>query len=380
MSAAMSETKSKPTVTLPKRLSDIEIPPEAVRYSTGIAGLDQCLAESEDGPQGLPTGTSILLSGMPGGGKSTIATFMAAMQTGRDAVIFHGEERAGRVKERWQRLGLKDADPFVIPLRAVEDALDVIRELNSREGGKGIGVAIIDSIQTVTLNGKRKYQDQYEAAEMLVGQICSAGGCAVLVSHVSKTGQDHQGSAALAHLVDIHIHVNANAKKSERKLEVRKNRMGRAGFEVPLNITISGLSVGVPAPLNPGSGMGQARTALEKACETAYSLLLNGERLDGYDFDKANCSGGMWRAGLEMACKRLVRDGFPVVEEKVKGRKGYRLESPPEKGDDGNIVVVTNVMKPEEPAQPVVVDQAKEDLKHLAKATEPQDVIPLDMD
>ncbi len=314
----MSDESSKA-----KRLSSIEVPPEPERFSTGIGGLDACLAEGEDTPAGLAVGTSILLSGMPGGGKSTIATYMAAAQTGRESLILHGEERAERVRRRWDRLGLKDADPFLAELKTGEGALEVIRDISA--GPRGLGVTVVDSIQTVQWGGKRKYDAQYEAAEALAGQVCSSDGVLVLVSHVSKTGQDHAGAAALAHLVDIHIHVTTNAKKSERILEIRKNRMGRAGFQVALNITPSGLSVGVPAPLNPASGLGMARSQLEKAVEKAYELLMTGKRLTGYDFDLANVSGGMWRAGLEMAAKRLVADGFKVIEEKQKGRKGYQM-------------------------------------------------------
>jgi hypothetical protein len=309
-----------------KRLSEIDVPADPERIQTGIAGLDACLAESEESAQGIPMGTSILLSGMPGGGKSTIATYIAAAKTNKEALILHGEERADRVRRRFDRLkiNLEEVDPFLHPLKAGEEALEVIRDVSA---GKGLGVGVVDSIQTLSWGGKMKYDAQYEATEAIVGQICSAGGIALLVSHVSKNGNDHAGAAALAHLVDIHIHVTSNAKKSMRVLEVRKNRMGRAGFQVPLNITASGMSVGVPAPLNMGDGGSMARTGLEKATECAYELLLKGERLDGYDFDKPNppVSGGLWRAGLEMAAKRLARDGFTVLEEKVKGRKGYQL-------------------------------------------------------
>lgn len=310
-----------------KRLSEIEISKDPDRIATGIAGLDACLAESEESPQGIPMGTSILLSGMPGGGKSTIATYIAAAKTNKESLILHGEERADRVRRRFDRLkiDLAEVDPYLHPLKAGEEALDVIRDVSA---GKGLGVAVVDSIQTLSWGAKMKYDAQYEATEAIVGQVTSGGGIALLVSHVSKNGNDHAGAAALAHLVDIHIHVTANAKKSMRVLEVRKNRMGRAGFQVPLNITLNGLSVGVPAPLNlNGDGMSVARTALEKASETAYELLLKGERLDGYDFDKPSppVGGGIWRAGLEMAAKRLARDGFTVLEEKVKGRKGYQI-------------------------------------------------------
>lgn len=320
MSEAQKESKLK-------RLSEIEVSQEPNRIATGIAGLDACLSESEESPQGIPEGTSVLLSGMPGGGKSTIATFISAAVTGKESLILHGEERADRVRRRFDRLkiDLAKVDPFLHPLKAGEEALEVIRDVSA---GKGIGVGVVDSIQTLSWGGSMKYDRQYEATEAIVGQICSGGGIALLVSHVSKNGNDHAGAAALAHLVDIHIHVTSNAKKSMRVLEVRKNRMGRAGFQVPLNITATGMSVGVPAPLNLGhDGMGAARTGLEKAAEFAYQHMLEGNRLDGYDFDKPSppISGGLWRAGLEMAAKRLARDGFTVLEEKVKGRKGYQL-------------------------------------------------------
>ena len=308
-----------------KRLSEVEVPAEPDRIQTGIAGLDACLAESEESAQGIPMGTSILLSGMPGGGKSTIATYISAAATGKESLILHGEERADRVRRRFDRLkiDLAKVDPFLHPLKAGEEALEVIRDVSA---GKGLGIGVVDSIQTLSWGGKMKYDSQYEATEAIVGQITSGGGIALLVSHVSKNGNDHAGAAGLAHLVDIHIHVTTNAKKSTRVLEVRKNRMGRAGFQVPLNITATGLSVGVPAPLNMDGGS-MARTGLEKATECAYELLLKGERLDGYDFDKPSppVSGGLWRAGLEMAAKRLTRDGFTVLEEKIKGRKGYQL-------------------------------------------------------
>ncbi len=341
-----------------KRLSEIEASKEPDRYSTGIAGLDACLAEAEDAPQGVPAGASILLSGMPGGGKSTIATYMAAAKTGRESLIAHGEERAERVRRRWDRLGIKieQVDPYLLPLKNGEDVLETARDIAA--GERGLGVTVIDSIQTVSWGGKRKYDAQYEAAEAMAGQICSSGGVLVLVSHVSKTGNDHAGAAALAHLVDIHIHVSTNAKRAERLLEVRKNRMGRAGFQVPLNVTATGLSVGVPAPLNPANGGVMARTALEKACEKAYELMLTGKRLTGYDFDEAGVSGGMWRAGLEMATKRLTRDGFKVIESKEKGRRGFQLSMDDktglpefEAGSDAEKLMLSKIVVVNQPAE-----------------------------
>jgi hypothetical protein len=128
---------------------------------------------------------------------------------------------------------------------------------------------------------------------------------------------------SLAHLVDVHIHVTTNAKKGERKLEIRKNRHGRAGFEVPLAITAFGVEVGTPTMVG---SLASARSGLEKACEKAIELLLSGQTLTGYDFDVAGVSAGIWRAGLEMGAKRLMRDGKEVECLKVNGRRGFKIK------------------------------------------------------
>ena len=352
------------------RISSIETGPEPERFSTGVAGLDQCLAEADDSPPGLPPGTSVLISGMPGGGKSTITTHMLAAQHGRESVFFHGEERAERVKARWQRLEMKGADPYVIPLKHGEHVLEAIADINSRPEGGGIGLAVLDSVSSIHWRGGRKYDQQYEACEAIEGMIKASGGCVVFIAHVDKSGTNAKGSSDLAHLVDIHLHLTNNTKKSERMLEVRKNRVGRAGFQVPVNVLQKGISVGVPAPLNPGSGLGQARTALERTRDAAYALLMEGRHVTGYTVfelppDQLGVTNGnMWRAGLEMAVQSILRETnpqtgekFSVVSEKVNGRKGWRVENPPTKDSDGKIVVVTKKLKLDEGGN--VVDAAK---------------------
>jgi hypothetical protein len=272
-------------------------------------------------------GTSILLSGMPGGGKSTIASFMAGKNNGLGETLYlHGEEKNTNVKKRFIRLKI-EGDPYLAPLREVEDALDIIRDLMA----KGVlTTVIVDSVQTLRIGGKKKYDLQAEAAEMLAGQVTSAGGNIIFVSHVNKSGDTHSGSNDLAHMTDVHLHVNVNAKKGVRMLEVRKNRHGRAGFEVPMNIGLSSLSVGQPAPLNAtNGGMVAARTALEAARDKAIACLLDGKRLTGYDHDEAGCSPGMWRAGLSMAVKSMMKDGHEIVETKIKMRTGWAMANPP---------------------------------------------------
>ncbi len=313
-----------------QRLSTVEAGVEAERISTGIGGLDECLADSDSGKKGMPLGVSVLLSGMPGGGKSTLATVFSAQAGAGSSLYLTGEERNTRVKARWDRLKLTGCDPWIAPLRATEDALDCIRQVKPV-------ITVIDSLQCLTLGGKRGHANQFEGAEMIAGQATSGGGIAVMVCHVSKTGQDHAGAAALGHLVDVWLHVTANAKKGERMLEVRKNRLGRAGFQVPVHIGISSINVGTPAPLT-GDGLAGAHGPLDTAKEKAWDMLTTPDPKTGemqtlnfYDFDRAGCVPGIWRIGLELAVKSLQRDGAEIEEFKLKGRRSFRLISLPTK-------------------------------------------------
>jgi hypothetical protein len=345
----MSKETTMKSIAAPLRLSEVEVPAEEKRVSTGIAGLDECLAESDDSKPGLPLGVSVLLSGMPGGGKSTIATYMAAATGGADgeSLYGHGEERAISVRKRWDRLSLKGVDPWLVPLKSTETFLEHVRDLQVE---RNLTMVVVDSVQTLTLDGKRRHEHQFEGAEMICGQVTSNGGSVVFVNHVSKSGDTHAGAGGLSHMVDVHIHVTVNAKKGERLLEIRKNRFGRAGFQVQLYIGHGSLSVGTPAPIAMNmNGGGGSNTAHDRAADAAQALLMQrdprtnqGRFLTGYDFDSApmGVSAGAWRVGLELAARRLVRDGFEVLQEKRQGRTGYYMPNPPEMANGANGIIV----------------------------------------
>ena len=297
----------------PVRLSSIELPPDPIRFSTGISGLDQCLAEDDESEPGLPAGATVLISGSPGGGKSTLSLYMA--DASANALIMHGEERERMVKKRWDRLKLK-SDPLLVKLKESELALSHMAEAAA-------SVVVADSVQCLTFEGGRRHDDQMVAVEMLCAAAHNSDTSLILVNHTTKDGKSHAGAQGLAHIVDVHIHVTVNAHKGTRALEVRKNRHGRAGFEVPLTILGSSITVGTPSAIG---SMVAARNQMEKAAAVAEKLLIEGKTLTGYDFIEAECSGNVWRAGLELAARRLIRAGESVEEVKVGSRKGYRMK------------------------------------------------------
>jgi hypothetical protein len=325
----MSEQQPpKYPVDVLQRLSQVVVGPEEDRVTTGVMGLDDCLSDGQaDSIPGIPLGCSVLISGMPGGGKSTIASMMLMAGKG-EGLYLHGEEKARNVKKRCDRVKKPDArDIWLSPLKTIEQALDDVRDLGGNPDAN-LERVVLDSVQVTTYGGSRKYDAQYEGVEAMVGQVVSMGGILVLVSHVDKTGNAHAGAAALAHLVDIHLHIKANARTSERFMEVRKNRHGRAGYQVPVNIGPSSISVGVPAPINPTEGLVAARNKLEVARDRAIELLLEGRKLSGYDYDLADLTNNpnQWRAALDLAVKTLARDGKPVISQKVNSRMTHWLE------------------------------------------------------
>lgn len=333
----VAQGESEPKLELPesptlKRMSEVVVPPMPPRLSTGVQGLDVCLAETDGSPPGLPQGTSVLLSGAPGGGKSTMALYMAGAVGAADSLVLYGEEREESLKRRWDRLGLAGGgDPWLAPLGDCEQALAHIRKVKPL-------LTVVDSVQTLSLAGRHRYDDQYEAVKLVIATALGGGGSVIFVSHVTKTGRDAAGSQGLPHAVDVVMHITTDAKKGKRFLEIRKNRVGRAGFRVPLVISNTGMACGTPASLDgppkdgdPISDPGAAATKIEKAANAAYQLLRKGETLTAYDGDKADISNpAQWRAGLEMAAKHLLKEGHEVEEVKVGIRKAYRMVDPPD--------------------------------------------------
>jgi DNA repair protein RadA/Sms len=87
-----------------------------VRQSTGLAEFDRALGG------GLVPGSAVLMGGDPGIGKSTLLLQAAAAlaQRGQTAVYISGEEAAGQVRLRADRLGLGNAPILLAAATSVE--------------------------------------------------------------------------------------------------------------------------------------------------------------------------------------------------------------------------------------------------------------------
>lgn len=189
------------------------------RRSTGLAEFDRALGG------GLVPGSAILMGGDPGIGKSTLLLQASARiaQGGGDVVYISGEEAAGQVRLRAERLGLAGAP---IRLASATSVRDILTTLGGMEPP---ALVVIDSIQTM-------HSDQIEGAPGTVSQVRASafeliryakdsGAALVLVGHVTKDGTI-AGPRVLEHMVDVVMAFEGERSHQYRILRSLKNRFG----------------------------------------------------------------------------------------------------------------------------------------------------------
>ncbi len=191
-------------------------PQEGKRSGTGIDELDRVLGG------GMMRGQAILLGGEPGIGKSTLMLqALALAKTSGRALYISGEESAGQIKLRADRLGLareglelfcgSDLSQALTALEAVKPSIivvDSVQTLHAEEAGQVPG----------TVN-----QMKFCAME-LVDWAKARGAAIFLVAHVTKEGTI-AGPKALEHLVDTVLYFE-QTDSDLRFLRATKNRFG----------------------------------------------------------------------------------------------------------------------------------------------------------
>jgi len=198
----------------------LDAPGEALkRRSTGLAEFDRALGG------GLVPGSAVLMGGDPGIGKSTLLLQAAARiaLSGASSVYISGEEAAGQVRMRADRLGLAGAPIALASATSVRDILTTL------SGMAPPALLVIDSIQTM-------HSDQIEGAPGTVSQVRASafeliryakenGVALVLVGHVTKDGSI-AGPRVLEHMVDVVMSFEGERSHQYRILRSIKNRFG----------------------------------------------------------------------------------------------------------------------------------------------------------
>lgn len=191
---------------------------KTARFSTGTDEFDRVLGG------GVSKCSAILLGGEPGIGKSTLllqTVVFVSGSTDENVLYISGEESAGQIKERAERLELDASKVKLLCTSRLEDSLDALDDLSP-------AFVIIDSIQTVysaqaglipgTVN-QLKY-----CANEFISWTKEHGSVLIMTAHVTKEGSI-AGPKSLEHMVDTVISFEQN-NDDIRFLHAQKNRFG----------------------------------------------------------------------------------------------------------------------------------------------------------
>lgn len=193
--------------------------PAVPRIPSGIGELDRVLGG------GIVPGSAILVGGDPGIGKSTLLLQAASRLagTGVDVVYASGEESLEQIRLRARRLGLS-ASP--VRLASTNDAWACAQAIRDM---KRPGVAIIDSIQTMSMAGLDSAPGTVSqiraSAHELIRAAKDRSVALFLVGHVTKEGVI-AGPKVLEHAVDTVAYFSGDASHQYRMIRAVKNRFG----------------------------------------------------------------------------------------------------------------------------------------------------------
>ncbi|HTO74444.1 MAG TPA: DNA repair protein RadA [Thermoanaerobaculia bacterium] len=187
------------------------------RISTTLPGLDRILGG------GLVPGSVVLLGGEPGIGKSTLL-----LQAGRgvagagDVLYATGEESAGQVRLRADRLGISEERLLVV---AETDASRIVA-LAEKKPPKLLVVDSIQAIRDATLSSAAGTVSQVRESALQLQRLAKSSDVPViLIGHVTKDGS-LAGPKSLEHLVDAVVSIEGERGSLRRILRATKNRFG----------------------------------------------------------------------------------------------------------------------------------------------------------
>lgn len=205
--------KSRP----PQKLDDIDQQSET-RFLSKIPEFDRVLGG------GFMPGSFVLIGGDPGIGKSTLTLQIAKSHPELKILYCAGEESAGQIKQRAERLGVKSGNLLIYTETNINNVLSQAQEVDP-------DLLIVDSIQTVyrtELSSMAGSVQQVKECAALLQQLAKKQNITTLViGHVTKEG-DLAGPRVLEHMVDTVLQFEGDSNYNYRMLRSVKNRFGPA--------------------------------------------------------------------------------------------------------------------------------------------------------
>ncbi len=214
----VKQTKST-TSTAAKAISINDIVEEEVyRFSSLDDELDNVLGG------GIVPGSLTLIGGSPGVGKSTLLLKVGSniASTGKDVLYVTGEESAGQIKLRANRLNSNHDSLYLLSEIRLEQ---ILVELQHRK----YDFLIIDSIQTIyseNISSAPGSVTQVRQITFELMRIAKEKDIAIfIIGHITKEGSI-AGPRVLEHMVDTVLYFEGDSSQELRILRGFKNRFG----------------------------------------------------------------------------------------------------------------------------------------------------------
>jgi len=176
---------------------------------------------------GIVQGSSILLAGAPGIGKSTLLLTIAAIfaKQGKKVLYISSEETLQQIKLRGKRIGIKESILSTVSLSDIEKIIEVI-EIGS--GDESYEIVILDSLQNVTCQSTfltNSIGMIRQTAHMISDHARRHCYSLIMTGHITKDG-GIAGPKSLEHIVDVVAYFDGEEASSIRTLQTSKNRFG----------------------------------------------------------------------------------------------------------------------------------------------------------
>lgn len=275
------------------------------RTSFGVQILDEIFGGTE--LPGIVAGTTILFTGMPGAGKSTMSLQLADLlqrQAGRSVLYNNMEENIAMIKMRADRLGLGNA--------FCTSQFSDVNKLTKYCQDNGVEVLIVDSIQTM-IDGDKSGHELLKSVVQKLMKLAETGVTTFAIGHITKGGQ-FAGPQWIKHAVDAHAVLKFNKENGNRVFELEKNRNGPASIPYEFMLSAQGLDFHQLVQSQEDAGANRASDRREQVKGLIIEKLKNGEKVSGYCFERfeVDCSGGYWRGMLAKAVKELAAQGYKM--------------------------------------------------------------------
>ena len=191
---------------------------DVVRFSSNNDEFDLVLGG------GIVPGSLTLIGGSPGVGKSTLLLKVAGSiaASGKKVLYVSGEESAGQIKLRANRLDANHDDVYLLSEIKLEEIQDELLRVEYE-------VVIIDSIQTIyssnLTSAPGSVSQVREITFELMRKAKESNIAMFIIGHITKDGSI-AGPRVLEHMVDTVLYFEGESSKELRMLRGFKNRFG----------------------------------------------------------------------------------------------------------------------------------------------------------